>query len=184
MTHISTNSTINGEDLESSHLRTIEGATSPSPVSAPSENDKNISKRCRNSHSLKIQQYDIVRRYTGETYSLRQSVAEPMLNQALNVFLSDTVIPVPYGSTSKGHFTNLVALVQSSSRSEALPFALEAIALASLANRFSNSELQLEATRRYTISIHWLRKTNLNSSSDVISVIACILLLSLYEVRS
>jgi hypothetical protein len=113
---------------------------------------------------------------------LQRIVTEPVTHQALNVFLSDTIMPAADGSASKGHFTNLIALVQSSSDSDALPLALQAVALASLASRVWSSELQLEAARRYTNSIHQLRK-DLSSTPDGLRVLGCILLLSLYEVR-
>ena len=120
----------------------------------------------------------------GPAYGLQFSITEPVLSQALNLFLSDTVIYAPCGSMSKGHFVNLTDLVQSSSKLEALPLALESVALASFANRFGISGIRLEATRRYAIAVHQLRNTNLGSESNASSLMACIQLLSIYEVHS
>jgi hypothetical protein len=172
---------MNIDELEPDDSLTLDEAKTPNSLSVPRENEKKTVKRYRKSNSLQTRQYAIAQERASKSY---RSVAEPLLYQAVHVFLSDAVITAPSGSTSKGHFANLVALIQSSSKSEALPFALEAVALASLASRICNSEVQLEATRRYTISINRLRQTNLSVNSDVLSVIACILLLSLYEVRS
>jgi hypothetical protein len=167
--------------VESNHSHILDRATTPNPLSVPCEDEKNNSKRRSKSHSLITRQYASAQQRASK---IDRFVVEPILHQAVHAFLSDAIITAPGGSTSRGHFANLVGLIQSSSKSEALPFALEAVALASLASRICNSEVQLEAMRRYTISIHWLRKTNLNSNTNILSVIACILLLSIYEVRS
>jgi hypothetical protein len=168
-------------ESKSSHPHTLDWVTAARPLSVLDGEDKIPLERCRNAQSSKIRQCPVAQRRVSKTY---RSVAEPLLHQAVHVFLSDTVITAPHGSTSKGHFMNLGSLIQSSSKLEALPFALEAVALASLASRIWSPDVQLEAMRRYTISVQRLRKSILNSNSDVLSVIACILLLSLYEVRS
>jgi hypothetical protein len=172
---------MNADGLESDHPHSISELKIPKPLLVPLDINKNPLKRRRKFYFLGAWQYRITQ---GRASKINHSVRESVIHQAVHVFLSDTVINVPGGSNSKGHFANLVALVQSSPPSEALPFALEAVALASLGNRICNSEIKLEAMRQYTISIHRLRKANLNSKSDMFSVIACILLLGLYEVRS
>jgi hypothetical protein len=168
------------DEVESGHTDTSSGETISNPLSIPGGNEKKTSKRYFKSQSLMLRQYTTAQARSRNTY---RTVAEPLLYQAVNVFLSDAVIIAPDSSMSKGHFANLVALVQSSSNIGPLPFALEAVALASLASRTCNSDVQLEATRRYTISINRLRMTNLNSNSDPLCIIACIMLLGLYEVH-
>jgi hypothetical protein len=172
---------MDADGLESAHLHITYRSTNPKPLLLPFENKKTSLKRRRKLQSQDTWEYGIIQ---GRVNKISRSVAESVTHQAVHMFLSDTVITAPSGSNSKGHFVNLVDLVQSSPKPDALPFALEAVALASLGNRTCNSEVQLKAMRQYTISIHQLRKTNLSSNSDVLSVIACITLLGLYEVRS
>lgn len=113
---------------------------------------------------------------------MQRNITEPLLSQALHLFLSDTVLHLSGCSFSRGHFVELPTLVQLSSRSEALPPALEAVALASLAVRFHNSKAQSLAVRRYSTAVHRLRMTFATPELKVSNVVACILLLSIYEV--
>ena len=114
---------------------------------------------------------------------LPRPIAVPVIYQAVEIFLADTVVPVPIEHcTSQGHFSRLAKLVKTSSSSDALPSALEAVALASFANRFRSSEVRTAAVRRYVACISQLRNGNLRSENGAMSILACILLLSMYEV--
>lgn len=116
--------------------------------------------------------------------TLLPALVEPTSDQVINVFLCNTVMQAKTGSsTSSGHFSGLMALVKSTPLSEALPYSLEAAALASLATRLCNHQLRLRAMRRYTTAVRLLRKTDFDLSTNIPSMIASILLLSIYEVR-
>jgi hypothetical protein len=160
----------------------IDRVTSSSIFEIPDENEERHSGKCYTRNSPKTPQCIITPRHAREFYSLQRPIGVSLVHQALQIFLSDTVILTPGVTTSKGHFANLITLVKSSV-SKALPLALESVALASLANRLGNPNLQIEATRRYTASIQQLRKVDLNLSSNVLNLIACIVFLGLFEVR-
>lgn len=108
---------------------------------------------------------------------------KPLLSQALHIFLSGMVIPGSIDPSFEGHFTSLGGLLlHQPLQREAAHFAAEAVALSSLARRVHSSELQLQATKHYYISIRRLRTTDLSLLSNTTSTIACIVLWGIYEV--
>lgn len=110
-------------------------------------------------------------------------LTEPISRQAVQIFLQNVVLPTPNrGSISKGHFATLPALVDESPATDALPAALEAIALASCSTRFAMHELRFKALQRYTFSARHLVALDLASTSRPLNIIACMLLLGLFEV--
>ena len=133
--------------------------------------------------STRPSQYEIAEHHCGEVCSLQSCLTEPLSHRAVDLFLAGTVMHAPGHSSSQGHFVHLGDLVQSSSDCEALPLALEAVSLASFATRFNRPEIQLEAQLRYAVSIRRLRNTDLDCSSKSSVIIACIQLLSIYEVN-
>ncbi len=109
-------------------------------------------------------------------------ISTPVLHQAVHIFLNDMVVHTPSsGAVSKGHLTGLVALVLSASSNEALPTALEAVALASRAARFKVPELRVEGMRLYARVVWKLVEGDLGEGREVV---ACMVLLGLYEVSS
>jgi hypothetical protein len=159
----------------------IDGITSSSIFEIHDEHEDRDSEQSQKLDPPQTQQQIITPNKFSEIYSLQRPIGGSLVHHALQIFLSDTVMPTPGSTTSKGHFANLISSVQSST-SGALPLALESVALASLANRLGNPAIQVEATRRYTTSIQRLRKVDLRVNSDVLNLISCIVLLGLYEV--
>lgn len=109
-------------------------------------------------------------------------IIEPVLHKALQVFLSDTVLPVASTAVTRGHFATLPQLVESSSSTDPLRCALQAVALASLARRLRAVNIAEEALSMYTLCLQRVSSINLNDQSDTQKVIACIILMSVYEV--
>lgn len=173
---------MNADELELDSLQGTDKATNTSDGSVSNEDQRVHSPPNRRLRVLSERRSTTTRRSRSETYRLQRPVAESVSSQALHIFLYNTVIHSPSGSASKGHFTNLVTLMQSSSRLDALPFALDAVALASLARRFSYPDAKVLAMNRYQHSIRLLRDTDITSASNMLSVIACIQLLGIYEV--
>lgn len=158
--------------------------TSPVRISVRSQHKRQVPKRRLDPWSSQTQQHAAKRVCLSKLSGLQRTIVEPILHQAVNVFLSDTVVSCGDVPTSKGHFATLLPLIQSSSSLDALPRALEAVALASFANRACHAAIQHEAARRYSQSVHRLRQTFLDPKTNVRSTIACIVLLSLYEVSA
>lgn len=113
---------------------------------------------------------------------LHRSVSEPLVRQAIQIFLSDTVMPAMGVQEFSGHFSSMASLVEASSRDEVLPSALQAAALASLGSRFGDNNLRTEAMRHYVLAVIRLRNTDLNAVMNVMSLVASILLMGMYEV--
>lgn len=171
-------------EQEPGDLHLADTVSTSSTISTSNDDEKETLRQSRRSRLLRDRRVATARRSMTEAHRLQRGIAESVSSQALHIFLYNTVIHFPTSSASKGHFTSLVTLGQSSSRLKALPFALEAVALASLAQRFSHSEAKLLAMRRYHVAIRLLRDADIHSESNVLSVIACILLLGNYEVRA
>ena len=113
-----------------------------------------------------------------------QQISEPIQLQARHMFLNDTVVLTPNSrAVSQGHFANLASLLRPA-KPNALGAAVDAVALSLLATRFGMFEARSLAVAQYTSSIRHLRKQELTSTDSTQCIIACISLLSLYEVRS
>jgi hypothetical protein len=107
--------------------------------------------------------------------------------QAQHIFLQDTIVLTPYSSgVSRGHFAKLASLLESSLASSALYEAVNAVALVSLATRFSIPEIRPLAAAQYASSIRHIRAQIIASmhKDSVDYLLASISLLSLYEVCS
>lgn len=179
-----TGCTMNADEPEPGDLQAADQAKSLNAISTSNQHEGDASGWNRRSQILERRRITNARRSMSETCRLQRPIAESVSSQALHIFLYNTVIHFPSGSTSQGHFTSLVALTQSPSRLEALPFALDAVALASLAHRFSHPDAKTLAMSRYQASIRSLRDTDISSESNLLGVIACIQLLGMYEVRA
>lgn len=173
---------MDADQLESGETSSSGATTTPSSISVPGDTDTDASRPPLGAPQLEPQHFVSAPGCAGQLCCLPRSMTEPVLHRALHVFLADTVMAGPGNSTSKGHFANLIELVRSCSASDALPSALETVSLASLASRSNDSQIQLQAWRRYGTSVRRLRRSRLESRSDVLSTIASIHLLSLYEV--
>lgn len=120
-----------------------------------------------------------------QTCQVPPSLTEPAVHSALQIFLLDMVMPEKNASSvSRGHFTNLSTLMKSSESHSTLDAALTAVAAASMAQRVRNPQLQIEGMRRYMTAVQSLRNTKVVCATDRLTLIMCIALLSLYEVRS
>lgn len=114
--------------------------------------------------------------------SIPRQLYESMKLQARHIFLNDIVVLTPTSNAiSHGHFANLARLLRSPT-SKALEAAINAVALAMLGNRFRESKARKSAAAEYMQSVRTLSTQDL--ASDIRCSIACISLLSIYEVRS
>lgn len=115
---------------------------------------------------------------------IQRQVITPLREQALDLFLSSTILHCDRYALSSGHFVGLPFLLESCTESDGLLPALEAVALASYAHRFDDFGLRTQGVHQYNVAIRRLRKTDFSDRSKTRSVIACILLLGIYEVQN
>lgn len=123
-----------------------------------------------------------LRTESGNQQTIPRHVSDSVRFQARHIFLHDTVVLTPSSSAiSRGHFANLAGLLHFAEPS-ALGAAVDAVALALLANRFSYHEVRPLAMVQYNSSVRHLQALDLKTTGSVQSLIACVTLLSLYEV--